>query len=59
MFIAPFTRLTTLDMSDATRLGAKEAAHQARLLRMPEHAENPAGPHDAEAALQAKGEKSA
>ncbi|MBO1073135.1 hypothetical protein [Roseomonas marmotae] len=37
MFIAPFTRLTTLDLSDTARLGIKEAARQAALLRVPGH----------------------
>jgi hypothetical protein len=46
MYIAPFTRLTTLDPSDASRLGPQEAARQAALLRVPGHAVERAGtPH--------------
>jgi hypothetical protein len=44
MYIAPFTRLTPLDPSDASRLGPQEAARQAALLRVPGHAEEQAKP---------------
>jgi hypothetical protein len=43
MFIAPSTRLATLNQSDAQRLGAKEAARQAALLKPPGRPES----HDA------------
>lgn len=46
MFIAPFKRLTTLDLSDASRLGAKEAERQAALLRVPGHTEQGGPRHD-------------
>ncbi|MBC9177977.1 hypothetical protein [Pseudoroseomonas ludipueritiae] len=46
MFIAPFTRLTTLDLSDASRLGTKEAERQAALLRVPGHPEQGEPRHD-------------
>lgn len=35
MFISPFIRLTTLENSDAARLGVTEARRQAALLRVP------------------------
>ena len=46
MFITPFTRLTKLDLSDASRLGAKEAERQAALLRVPGHAGQGGPRHD-------------
>jgi len=46
MFITPFTRLTKLDPSDASRLGTKEAERQAALLRVPGQAEQGGPRHD-------------
>lgn len=48
MFIAPINRLTELDLSDASRLGAKEVERQAALLRVPGHAEQQGGPRHAD-----------